>query len=212
MTTTERHTNAALSSSPTTKTLPRRPGRCMTTSCAPPGPPQPPVWLQSLGHSAALARAYWERAKGTLFSGNLPLPLKEMIVFVVSARARRAATAPPVTRRTCSAWTRPWPSHDSALSSWQSDSRLQAARAATRVSSRFATKVVADANGLGDEDFEELMDEGFTREEIMRDHRGDRYGHHVQRLHEFAAARPGSPSTAPSSDPRSAVDWPRHRP
>lgn len=36
-----------------------------------------PVWLKSLGHSAALTRAYWERAKGTLFSGSLPLPLKE---------------------------------------------------------------------------------------------------------------------------------------
>lgn len=45
-----------------------------------------PIWLQSLGHNAALARAYWERAKGTLFSGALPLPLKEMIVFVVSAK------------------------------------------------------------------------------------------------------------------------------
>ena len=45
-----------------------------------------PVWLKSLGHSAPLTRAYWERAKGTLFAGNLPLPLKEMIVFVVSAR------------------------------------------------------------------------------------------------------------------------------
>ena len=35
-----------------------------------------PIWLQSLGHSSALTRAYWERAKGTLFSGSLPLPLK----------------------------------------------------------------------------------------------------------------------------------------
>ncbi len=43
-----------------------------------------PIWLQSLWHSSALARGYWERARGTLFSGDLPLPLKEMIVFVVS--------------------------------------------------------------------------------------------------------------------------------
>lgn len=45
-----------------------------------------PIWLQSLGHSSALIKAYWERAKGTLFSGSLPLPLKEMIVYIVSAR------------------------------------------------------------------------------------------------------------------------------
>lgn len=50
------------------------------------GSTEVPIWVQSLGHSAALARAYWERAKGTLFSGHLPLPLKEMIVFTVSAR------------------------------------------------------------------------------------------------------------------------------
>ena len=50
------------------------------------GATEPPIWLQSLGHSAALTRAYWERAKGTLFSGSLPLALKEMIVFVVSAK------------------------------------------------------------------------------------------------------------------------------
>jgi alkylhydroperoxidase family enzyme len=35
------------------------------------------------------------------------------------------------------------------------------------VSSSFASKVVTDANGLGDEDFEELMDEGFSKEEII---------------------------------------------
>ena len=50
------------------------------------GATEVPIWLKSLGHSAPLARAYWERARGTLFAGNLPLPLKEMIVFVVSAR------------------------------------------------------------------------------------------------------------------------------
>jgi len=48
-----------------------------------------PIWIKSLGHSGALAKAYWERAKGTLFSGSLPLPLKEMIVFVVSAKLRQ---------------------------------------------------------------------------------------------------------------------------
>ncbi len=50
------------------------------------GETAPPVWLKSLGHSPALVRSYWERAKGTLFGGSLPLPLKEMIVFVVSGQ------------------------------------------------------------------------------------------------------------------------------
>jgi Carboxymuconolactone decarboxylase family len=50
------------------------------------GATSPPLWIRSLGHSPALAKACWERAKGTLFGGSLPLPLKEMVVFVVSAR------------------------------------------------------------------------------------------------------------------------------
>ena len=48
-----------------------------------------PLWLRSLGHSGALARAYWERAKGTLFGGSLPLPLRRS---ASNARPRRWST------------------------------------------------------------------------------------------------------------------------
>lgn len=44
-----------------------------------------PVWIKILGHSPSLTRACWKCAKGTLLRGNLPLPLKEMIIFVVSS-------------------------------------------------------------------------------------------------------------------------------
>ena len=122
-----------------------------------------PVWMQSLGHSAPLARAYWERAKGTLFSGSLPLPLKEMIVFVVSARHEA---------RYCSAChAQNVLSLDKTLQFEDLHSFVQAG--ADRVLPpyyghvvAFAEKVIADANRVTDEDFEGLMDEGFSKEEI----------------------------------------------
>lgn len=122
-----------------------------------------PIWIKSLGHSAALARAYWERAKGTLFSGSLPLPLKEMIVFVVSAKHGA---------RYCSAChAQNVLSLDQALRFEDLSSFVKAGGASMLPAYyeqvvAFATKVVADPNAVNDEDFEALMDEGFTREEI----------------------------------------------
>ena len=122
-----------------------------------------PIWLQSMGHSAALTRAYWERAKGTLFAGHLPLPLKEMIVFVVSARNGA---------RYCSAChAQNVLNLDKALSFGALQSFLHSPEGAQLPAYyaavvAFAEKVALDANYVTDEDFEALMDEGFTREEI----------------------------------------------
>ncbi|MBL8436098.1 MAG: hypothetical protein JNL99_14315 [Zoogloea sp.] len=120
-----------------------------------------PVWLKSLGHSAPLARAYWERAKGTLFAGNLPL--KEMIVFVVSARNGA---------RYCSAChAQNVLSLDKTLAFDDLKDLVSAERGfklppyyAAVVD--FAGKVADDPNGLDDADFEALMDEGFSKHEI----------------------------------------------
>jgi len=122
-----------------------------------------PVWLQSLGHSPALARAYWERAKGTLFAGQLPLPLKEMVVFAVSA-ANGA--------RYCSAC------HAQAvlkldqtlcfgdLKSFLDTEGGSVLPAYYRGVVDFAHKIVDGPGDVEDADFEALMDEGFSREEI----------------------------------------------
>lgn len=122
-----------------------------------------PLWLRSLGHTGALARAYWERAKGTLFGGSLPLPLKEMLVFVVSAKNGA---------RYCSAC------HAQAVLSLDKTLRFEDLQGFFgsdalaklppyyRAVVAFALKVVADANSLADSDFETLMDEGFSTEEI----------------------------------------------
>ena len=122
-----------------------------------------PVWVKSLGHSSALVRAYWERAKGTLFSGSLPLSLKEMIVFVVSAKHGA---------RYCSAChAQNVLSLDKALKFEDLQSFLQSHEgfqlpAYYKAVVTFAIKVANNANCLSDDDFEELMDEGFSKEEI----------------------------------------------
>lgn len=122
-----------------------------------------PIWLQSLGHNAALTRAYWERAKGTLFSGALPLPLKEMIVFVVSAKNGA---------RYCSAC------HAQNVLSLDKNLAFDDLKSLANASSAlglpayyrtvvdFAIKVVSDPNCLDDTDFEALHEEGFSKEEI----------------------------------------------
>lgn len=122
-----------------------------------------PLWLKSLGHSSALTRAYWERAKGTLFSGSLPLPLKEMIVFLVSAKHGA---------RYCSAChAQNVLSLDKSLRFEDLGTFLKSETGSNlpiyyRAVGEFVLKVVADANGVADADFESLMDDGFTKEEI----------------------------------------------
>lgn len=122
-----------------------------------------PIWVKSLGHSAALVRAYWERAKGTLFSGSLPLPLKEMIVFVVSAKN---------CANYCSAChAQSVLSLDKTLSfknlqAYLADNSVLQLPVYYQSVVRFADKVATDANSLIDADFEALMEEGFTKEEI----------------------------------------------
>lgn len=43
-----------------------------------------PNWMKSLGGSEPRARAYWEMVKGALIEGELPMLLKELVLFVVS--------------------------------------------------------------------------------------------------------------------------------
>lgn len=127
------------------------------------GATEPPVWIKSLGHSPALARAYWERAKGTLFSGHLPLALKEMIVFAVSAKnGARYCSACHAHNVLSLDKTVDFADLTSFL---RADSVVQLPSYYHNVV-QFATKVVADPNGLTDDDFEALHDDGFSSEEI----------------------------------------------
>ena len=127
------------------------------------GATTPPVWIRSLGHNPALAKAYWERAKGTLFGGSLPLPLKEMVVFVVSARNGA---------NYCSACHAQCVLHLDQTLAFADLEAFLASDTVMRLPPyyrsvvNFAQKVVADPNALADGDFQLLMDEGFSLDEI----------------------------------------------
>jgi hypothetical protein len=43
-----------------------------------------PIWVKSMGANVDLLHAYWERTKGSLIKGSLPLVFKEMLIFVLS--------------------------------------------------------------------------------------------------------------------------------
>lgn len=122
-----------------------------------------PVWLKSLGHSAALVRAYWERAKGTLFGGSLALALKEMIVFIVSAQ--NGARYCSACHAQCLLSLDKTLSFDNLKSISNSDIDIMLPAYYRNVVA-FAKKVACNPNNLQDNDFETLMDEGFSKEEI----------------------------------------------
>lgn len=121
-----------------------------------------PIWIKSLGHNHALARAYWERAKGTLFSGSLPLPLKEMIVFVVSA-LNGANYCSACHAQNVLALDKAL-TFDNLHDFLTSDDFQLPPYYQTVVG--FTEKVVRDPNLLSDDDFQELIEDGFTLEEI----------------------------------------------
>ena len=127
------------------------------------GAPTVPLWIKTLGHSPALARAYWERAKGTLFSGSLPLPLKEMIVFAVSAQ--NGARYCSACHAQCVLSLDKSLTFDDLKTYLHSGTGLQLP-VYYRGVIKFATGLAANPNGVKDEDFVELMDAGFSRQEI----------------------------------------------
>jgi alkylhydroperoxidase family enzyme len=126
------------------------------------GATKPPLWLKSLGYNEALARAYWERAKGTLFSGDLPLPLKEMIVFVVSAQ--HGAKYCSACHADC-VLNLDKTIEFGDLQSFMTNAGNQLPPYYRGVV-KFATKIAVDPNSVTDEDFGALMDEGFSRAEV----------------------------------------------
>jgi Uncharacterized conserved protein len=123
-----------------------------------------PIWLQSLGHNENLLKGYWERAKRTLFYGNLPLPLKEMILFVVSAK--NGARYCSACHAQCVLHLDKTISFQNLQSMVKSDPNYQMPEY-YRCIIEFVSKVAENALSVEDADFEKLMDEGFTSEEIF---------------------------------------------
>lgn len=123
-----------------------------------------PIWVRSLGSNANLLRAYWERTRGTLLQGRLPLILKELTIFVVSVEngsrycsachAHAALSLDPTLQyEQLASLTRP--GDDSA-----------GLPPAFRAALNFAIAVARNPNTVPDSAFEELQQADFSADEI----------------------------------------------
>jgi alkylhydroperoxidase family enzyme len=123
-----------------------------------------PLWVQSLGASADRLNAYWQRTKGSLLCGVLPMILKEMVVFVVSVENGS---------RYCSAC------HAHAVLNLDPTLKYEQLSAlsrrgdagadlpqAFRAALDYAIAVARDPNAVTDADFMQLQDAGFSGDEI----------------------------------------------
>ena len=127
------------------------------------GAPHLPVWVRSLGHSEDLLRAYWSRAKGSLVSGNVPLVLKELVIFVVSVENGSRYCA------ACHAHAVLQLDHSFTyedLCSMTDSNTLLDLPPAFRAAVTFATRMARDVNAVDDADFEGLTEAGFSHDEV----------------------------------------------
>lgn len=123
-----------------------------------------PNWLKFLGAHRQLAESYWYYTKSILFSGQLPLVLKELVIFVVSV-----TNGSPY----CStAHAHSVLSLDSSLSF---EDLVAIARdfdsvdlpAATKAALTFARKLAIDPVRVTEDDFRSLGESGYGEPEIQ---------------------------------------------
>lgn len=123
-----------------------------------------PVWVQSLGASPHLLRAYWERAKGSLAAGSLPGLLKELVIFVVSvengSRYCSACHAHAVLRMD------PTLRFEDLNALIDPQASLPTLLPAYSQALNFARRLVRDPNGVTDADFDLLRQAGFSDDEV----------------------------------------------
>jgi alkylhydroperoxidase family enzyme len=126
------------------------------------GAAEPPVWMQSLGHNPTLIKAYWEKTRGCLLEGVLPVAFKEIAVFVVS-RINGAAYCSACHAHAALQLDPTLTYHD-LVSILNPDSTVHMP-ASHRAALLFAEKMAHDANAVTDADFETLAATGFSDDE-----------------------------------------------
>jgi alkylhydroperoxidase family enzyme len=127
------------------------------------GAAEPPIWMTSLGHNPTLVKAYWEKTRGCLLEGELPLAFKEIVVFVVS-RINGAAYC-----SACHAHAAlqldPTLTYQDLVTILDPTSAVPMP-ASQRAALKFAEKMAYDANSVTDADFEWLLASGFSNSEV----------------------------------------------
>jgi len=127
------------------------------------GAAEPPVWMTSLGHNPTLIKAYWEKTRGCLLEGELPVVLKEMAVFVVS-RVNGAEYCSACHAHSALQLDPTLTYHD--LVSILDPKSTVPLPASHRLALQFADKMARDANAVSDDEFDKLQKAGFTESEI----------------------------------------------
>lgn len=128
------------------------------------GEPDPPIWLTSMGHNTALARAYWEKTKGCLLTGELPALLKEMVAFVVS-RENGATYC-----EACHAHALMKLEHGithADLATLLMPNCSVPMPPAHRAALHFAARMAWDAKAVDDDAFHAMLKQGFTRDNLQ---------------------------------------------
>jgi uncharacterized peroxidase-related enzyme len=127
------------------------------------GAAEPPIWMTSLGHNPTLVKAYWEKTRGCLLEGELPVAFKEIVVFVVS-RINGAAYCSACHAHAALQLDPTLTYHD--LVTILDPGSAVPMPAAHRAALKFAEKMAHDANAVTDQDFESLQQAGFSASEI----------------------------------------------
>jgi uncharacterized peroxidase-related enzyme len=127
------------------------------------GAAEPPVWMTSLGHNPTLIKAYWEKTRGCLLEGELPVAFKEIVVFVVS-RINGAAYCTACHAHAALQMDPTLTYHD--LVTILDPASSVPMPASHRMALKFAEEMTHDANSVTDADFESLLGAGFSNSEI----------------------------------------------
>jgi alkylhydroperoxidase family enzyme len=123
---------------------------------------EPPIWMRSLGHNPILVKAYWEKTRGCLLEGALPVAFKEIVVFVVS-RINGAAYCSACHAHAALQLDPTLTYHD-LVSILDPGSKVPMP-ASHRAALQFTEKMAHDANTVTDQDFDMLATSGFSDSE-----------------------------------------------
>ncbi len=121
-------------------------------------------WFKCQGANPTLLRGNWQKVKATLFSGQLPMLLKQLILYSVSQRRGcqyctflHGATADALGPQLC----------DIEGFKVTDDLESSVLPSSYKTAIRIVTRCALDPLSTTDDDFEALRDEGFSDAEIQ---------------------------------------------
>lgn len=123
-----------------------------------------PNWLKSLGSKPPMASAYWNHVKNTLVNGQLPMIVKELVIFLVSVRNGSPYCASAHAHAVLSL-DRGLVFED--LIALAKDLDSTPLPVATRNALKFALKIASEPNNVGENDWQTLIEAGFDEQMIL---------------------------------------------